>query len=88
MSRNEERESIYGEVAARVIAELEQRKMPWGGPWNPAKCGCAMTVNAATGRRYSGINILILWAAVIKQGYAGQHWLTYLLASAPQKVVS
>jgi antirestriction protein ArdC len=31
----------------------------------------------ATQRRYSGINVLILWAAVIEHGFAGQSWLTF-----------
>jgi antirestriction protein ArdC len=33
--------------------------------------------NAATGRRYSGINIIILWTAVIERDFAGQNWLTF-----------
>src|SRR3546814_10742649 len=28
-------------------------------------------------RRYSGINILILWAEVVAKGYVSQRWLTY-----------
>jgi len=35
-----------------------------------------------SGRRYSGINVLILWAAVIEGGYAAQRWLTYRQAVA------
>jgi len=33
--------------------------------------------NAATGRRYSGVNILILWGAVIERNFADQEWLTF-----------
>ena len=33
--------------------------------------------NAATGRPYSGINILILWCAVAERGFSGQSWLTF-----------
>jgi hypothetical protein len=33
--------------------------------------------NAATGRQYSGINILILWGAVAERGFTGQGWLTF-----------
>jgi antirestriction protein ArdC len=36
-----------------------------------------MSRNAATRRRYSGINVLILWGAVIEQGFADQSWLTF-----------
>jgi antirestriction protein ArdC len=36
-----------------------------------------MPKNAATGRNYSGINVLILWSAVVQHGYAVQSWLTF-----------
>src|SRR3546814_10182938 len=41
-----------------------------------------MPRNAATGRQYSGINILILWGSVIQQGFTGQSWLTFRQALA------
>ena len=76
------RQSLYAEVTSRVIAELEAGRLPWVQPWDGAACGCTMPHNAGTGRRYSGINILILWAAVIEGGYASQRWLTYRQAQA------
>ncbi len=76
------RRSLYAEVTGQVIAELEQGRLPWVQPWDSAACGCAMPANAASGRRYSGINVLILWAAVIEGGYASQRWLTYRQAQA------
>ena len=36
-----------------------------------------MPANAATGRQYSGINVLILWGAVIEHGFPMQSWLTF-----------
>ncbi len=36
-----------------------------------------MLRNAATGRSYSGINVLILWGAVVTRGYSTQSWLTF-----------
>jgi antirestriction protein ArdC len=69
MRTGNERASLYAEVTARVIAELEAGRLPWVQPWDAASCGCAMPANAVTGRRYSGINVLILWAAVIEGGY-------------------
>lgn len=71
------RASFYAEVTARVIAELEEGRLPWVQPWDDAACGCAMPENAATGRRYSGINVLILWGAVIERGFRAQRWLTF-----------
>lgn len=77
-----ERQSLYAEVTARVIAELEAGRLPWVQPWERARCGCTMPHNAGTGRAYSGINVLILWAAVVEGGYASQAWLTYRQAQA------
>src|SRR3546814_301638 len=33
--------------------------------------------NALTGRSYSGVNVLILWGAVIEQDWPSQSWLTF-----------
>lgn len=82
MNTGNERVSLYAEVTARVIAELEQGRLPWVQPWDAAACGCAMPANAVTGRRYSGINVLILWAAVVEGRYASQRWLTFKQAQA------
>jgi len=76
------RQSLYAEVTSRVISELEAGRLPWVQPWDSAACGCAMPHNAGTGRRYSGINVLILWAAVIQGRYSSQRWLTYRQAQA------
>jgi antirestriction protein ArdC len=85
MSTNGERRSsgeggrsrLYQEVTDKIIAELEQGRVPWVQPWGRAKVSLGLPRNAATGRRYSGINILILWGSVIEQGFPSQHWLTF-----------
>jgi len=76
------RQSLYAEVTARVIAELEQGRLPWVQPWERVGCDCTMPHNAGTGRAYTGINILILWSAVVAGGYRSQRWLTYAQALA------
>jgi antirestriction protein ArdC len=80
--QSNERQSLYGEVTARIIAELEQGRLPWVQPWDAARCPCMMPKNAVSARAYSGINVLILWAAAIEGGHAGQRWLTYRQADA------
>lgn len=77
-----ERQSIYAQVTSRIIAQLEEGHLPWVQPWDSSACPCTMPQNAVTGRRYSGINILILWATVIERGFTGQRWLTYRQAEA------
>ncbi|QJU57390.1 DUF1738 domain-containing protein [Sphingomonas sp. AP4-R1] len=76
------RQSLYADVTDTIIAELEEGRVPWVQPWDSAPCACAMPHNAGTGRRYSGINILILWAAAIERGFSSQRWLTYAQAQA------
>lgn len=76
-----ERLSLYGEVTSRIIAELEQGRFAWVQPWDASRCPCTMPRNAASGRQYSGINVLILWAAGVGQGFSSQRWLTYRQAA-------
>jgi antirestriction protein ArdC len=86
MSRNERnarsgtsRTSLYDDITNKIIAELEAGRVPWVQPWGTAaaKAPLAMPANAATGRQYSGINVLILWGAVIDHGFPVQSWLTF-----------
>ena len=74
-----DRASLYTEITDKIIAELEAGRVPWVQPWgtSAAKAPIAMPKNAATQRRYSGVNVLILWGAVIGRGFAGQSWLTF-----------
>ena len=82
------RVNLYDEVTARIIAELEAGRFPWVQPWATAGApGCpdgdgsvanpGLPRNALTARRYSGVNVLILWGAVIEHGYPSQGWLTF-----------
>ena len=74
-----DRASLYQEITDKIIAELEAGRVPWVQPWGTdvAKASLAMPKNAATARSYSGINVLILWGAVIEHGFTGQSWLTF-----------
>lgn len=77
-----QRPTLYQEVTDKIVAELEAGRVPWVQPWGRAKCGLGLPRNAATGRRYAGINVLILWGAVIEKGYSRQAWLTFRQALA------
>jgi antirestriction protein ArdC len=73
------RASLYDEITAKITAELEASRVPWVQPWGSAaaKAPLGMPKNAATGRRYSGINVLILWHSVIEHGFPIQSWITF-----------
>ncbi|MBL0923460.1 MAG: DUF1738 domain-containing protein [Sphingomonadaceae bacterium] len=76
------RASLYEEVTATIIAQLEAGVFPWVQPWSSAAAGIGLPRNAVSGRPYSGINVLILWGAVIEGGFASQDWLTFRQALA------
>lgn len=80
----QDRASLYDEITGKIISELEAGRVPWVQPWGTAaaKTPLAMPRNAATSRHYSGINVLILWGAVIEHGFPGQSWLTFRQALA------
>jgi len=75
----QDRTSLYQEITDKIIAELEAGRLPWVQPWGTSAVQAPMSMpkNAATQRRYSGINVLILWGAVVQHGFPGQSWLTF-----------
>jgi len=76
MSSN--RASLYDEVTARIISELEAGRVPWVQPWGrTGSVAPGLPRNALTARAYSGVNVLILWGAVIERGWPSQSWLTF-----------
>jgi antirestriction protein ArdC len=74
-----DRANLYDDITNKIIAELEAGRVPWVQPWGTAaaKGPLALPKSAASGRQYSGINILILWGAATEQGFTGQSWLTF-----------
>ncbi|MGY4408468.1 antirestriction protein ArdC [Bradyrhizobium sp. LB7.1] len=75
----EDRTSLYDDITNKIIAELEAGRVPWVQPWGTAAATAplAMPKSAATGRQYSGVNILILWGAATEHAFTGQSWLTF-----------
>jgi antirestriction protein ArdC len=78
------RPGLYQEITDNIIAELEAGRVPWVQPWRTAAASAplAMPKNASTDRRYSGINVLMLWEAVTERGFTGQSWVTFRQALA------
>ena len=72
-----DRTSLYQEITDKIIAELEQGRVPWVQPWGQVSAPLGLPKNAATGRSYSGINILILWSATAESGFTTQKWITF-----------
>jgi antirestriction protein ArdC len=74
-----DRASLYEDITNNIIAELEAGRLPWVQPWGAPNVSAPLGIprNAATGRCYSGINVLILWGAVVQHGFSVQSWLTF-----------
>ena len=74
-----DRTNLYSEITDKIIAELEAGRVPWVQPWGTAaaKAPLGLPKNACTDRQYSGVNVLLLWGAVIERGFSGQSWLTF-----------
>lgn len=76
--QTENRVTLYDEVTARIVSELEAGRLPWVQPWGESGgTGPGLPRNALTARSYSGVNVLILWGAVIEHGWPSQSWLTF-----------
>jgi antirestriction protein ArdC len=78
----EGRANLYEQITNRIIAELEAGRVPWVQPWGSAKAGVGLPFNAVSDRRYSGINVLTLWNAIVSRGFTSQAFITFRQALA------
>ena len=79
---NPERINLYQQITDRIITDLEAGRVPWVQPWGTANAGIGMPHNAVSSRRYSGINVLTLWHAVVSRGFSNHAFLTFRQAVA------
>jgi antirestriction protein ArdC len=74
-----EKRDVYQEVTDRIVSALEAGTVPWLRPWKDGKAGSVLEpFNAATGRAYNGINLLVLGTLP----YAELGYLTFRQAQA------
>ncbi|MFM2043994.1 MAG: hypothetical protein RLY86_2570, partial [Pseudomonadota bacterium] len=71
---------LYQAVTERLIGEIAAGRLPWVQPWRSSGRAPGLPHNAATGRPYRGVNVLLLWDAVRRGGYPDQAWLTAVQA--------
>lgn len=77
---------LYAEVTNQIIVALETGTPPWVCPWDKGH-GSLLPVNLTTGRRYRGINVMLLNLRQMAAGYESSRWLTFQQAqSAGAKV--
>ena len=67
---------LYQEITDAIVAELEQGFAPWVKPWR-STAGQNAAMNIVSRRPYSGINVLITWAACSRNGWKAPHFLSF-----------
>lgn len=69
---------LYTRITAQIVAELEKGVRPWHKPWAAGHvAGPISRPLRSNGKPYSGINVLMLWAAAMERGYSAPIWMTY-----------
>ncbi len=68
---------LYQTVTDTILDQLQAGAAPWVKPWSGGSFSSNMPHNAASGRAYSGINVVLLWIAKDARGFASSRWLTF-----------
>jgi len=76
--QNTERQDIYTRITGKIVASLEAGVRPWIRPWSGENAAGRITRPLRhNGMPYSGINILMLWASSVEQGFGSPSWMTF-----------
>ena len=69
---------VYSRITDKIVADLEKGVRPWMKPWNAEHAAGRITRPLRhNGEAYRGINIIMLWASAMEQGFAAPIWMTY-----------
>ena len=74
---NTELADVYTRVTNQIVEAIERGAADWRMPWHSTGKDSFSPLNAATQKPYRGVNVLGLWAAAQKHGYATGYWATY-----------
>ena len=62
----------------RIVADLERGVRLWVKPWNAETMAGRITRPLRRkGEPHFGINILMLWASAVAEGFSAAIWMTY-----------
>jgi antirestriction protein ArdC len=76
--QNSQRQDIYTRITGQIVASLEQGVRPWMQPWSGDNAVTRITRPLRhNGLPYTGINILMLWAASLEHGFSSPSWMTF-----------
>ncbi len=75
MNYKEKIEFERQQIADRILEEIQNNTLEWSRGWHGLDNGAA--VNAKTGKRYNGTNLIALYIQAKKQDYKDRRWLTF-----------
>ena len=62
---------IHQQITDQILAAMETAKTTGRRLWDSQP---SLPLNLTTGKPYSGINVLMLWAAGLSRGYTSPYW--------------
>lgn len=69
---------VYTRITDQIVAALEQGVRPWMKPWDAAHAaGPVSRPLRHNGKPYGGINVVMLWASAMEQGFSAPIWMTF-----------
>lgn len=70
-------DQIRTDITNQIVDALKNGGIPpWRRPWGMSP-NSGMPTNAVSGRRYSGVNVLLLRMASMRHGFRSKHWGTF-----------
>ena len=74
----DDKQDVYARITNKIIADLEGGVLTWVKPWQTIRHAAGEITRPlrASGEKYRGINILILWATALDKWYISPIWLT------------
>lgn len=72
------KQDVYQKVTDKIVSDLEQGELTWLKPWSSGNTeGRIIKPLRHNGLPYNGINILMLWGAMMEGCYLSPFWMTY-----------
>jgi antirestriction protein ArdC len=69
---------VYTRVTNKILADLEKGELTWMKPWSGEHAAGRITRPLrVNGTPYKGINIILLWASAMEQGFNSSTWMTF-----------
>jgi antirestriction protein ArdC len=77
-----DKQDVYTRVTNKIISDMERGNLTWLQPWQSGHAaGEISRPLRAVGKPYQGINVIMLWASAMEQGFDCPIWITYKQAA-------